>query len=425
MRIQPARINGRLTAPASKSYAQRAVAAALLAPGRSHLAGISLCDDTEAAIAVARNLGADISLRERTLTIDGGFAPGEALLNCGEAGLCIRMFTPIAALSPVPLTLTGHGSLVTRPLDDLEAPLTQLGASFSSTGGCLPLTVQGPLKGGDAAIDGSLSSQFITGLLMACPLARHDTRLRVSNPKSLPYLDMTLEVLAAFGIEITHDNYQVFHIPGRQTFTPTDYAVEGDWSGAAFPLVAGAVAGRVQVDGLNPDSRQADRAILRALEACGAGLRITPDSVTVESAPLRAFAFDATHCPDLFPPLAALAAYCEGVTTLRGVERLKHKESDRGTAIQKEFSKMGVTIKLDGDTMVITGGKPAAATVDSHGDHRMAMAAAVTALAASGPVDIQNPACVAKSYPGFFDDLARLGGSIAERQHTPGSRVQR
>lgn len=411
-RLHPSTLDGTVAAPASKSYAQRAVAAALLASGSSEISRLTLCDDTEAAIQVARALGAETDLRGRTLAVEGGLKPRRDRLHCGEAGLCIRMFTPIAALADAPLTLTGHGGLMTRPVDFVEAPLRQLGVCVTTAGGCPPITVRGPLLGGVAEVDGSVSSQFITGLLMAAPLAARDTVLRVDNPKSTPYLDMTIEVLADFGIRVEHDNYCEFRIPGRQRYRPASYAVEGDWSGAAFLLVAGAIAGRVTVAGLNRQSLQADRAIVGALESCGAAIATEGDKLTVGAAALRGFGFDATHCPDLFPPLVALAACCAGASELRGVSRLKHKESDRATALRQEFGRMGIALELQGDIMIVHGGRPAGAVVDSHGDHRIAMAAAVAALRADGPVEIDKPACVAKSYPGFFDDLATLGAAV-------------
>jgi 3-phosphoshikimate 1-carboxyvinyltransferase len=411
-RIVPSGVSGVIEAPASKSYAQRAVAAALLAPGTSTLDGLTLCDDTEAAIRVAGALGAATELKGRTLRVDGGLNPRTACLHCGEAGLCIRMFTPIAALSGARLTLTGHGGLLTRPVDFIEAPLTQLGVRVTTHAGCPPITVQGPLQGGNADVDGSVSSQFITGLLMAAPSAARDTVLRVTNPKSTPYLDMTMDVLGDFGIRVDHRDYRAFRIPGGQRYRPADYAVEGDWSGAAFLLVAGAVSGPVTVANLNPDSRQADRAIVDALRACGATLAAEAGGLTVSAGRLRGFTFDATHCPDLFPPLTALAAACDGVTEIAGVSRLTHKESNRGAALRHEFGKMGVRVDVDGDRMIVCGAVPRGAVIDSHGDHRMAMAAAVAALRASGPVLIDNPDCVAKSYPGFFDAVARLGARV-------------
>ncbi len=411
--IVPSTIDGQVEAPASKSYAQRAIAAATLADGQSELLGLTLCDDTQAAMRVATALGAELHRQGRQLRLRGGLAPRADQLDCGEAGLCIRMFTPIAALHAGTLQLTGHGTLTRRPVDFVEAPLRQLGAQVETCAGKLPITVRGPLVGGQAEVDGSISSQFLTGLLLALPMATNDTTLLVHDLKSIPYIDMTLEVVRAFGGVIEHQHHARFHIRGNQRYTARQFAIEGDWSGAAALLVAGAIAGRATIAGLRPDSRQADRAILDALFAAGAKITLDRQAVTVAAAPLHGFAFDATDCPDLFPPLVALAAYCQGQTTLRGARRLLHKESNRAAALAEEFAKLGVPITCDDDHLHIVGRQPTGGTIDSRGDHRIAMAAAVAALHAQAPIHIDNPDCVAKSYPGFYDDLATLGATVA------------
>lgn len=432
--VHPAAVQGRIVAPASKSYAQRALAAALLVPdsdtpsGWSQLRGMGLCNDTSAALDVVRLLGAQVRNGENkgTCYVQGGFlrhSPRE--LNIGESGLSARLFTPLAAQSADPVTITGHGSILQRPVAAAMAePLRALGASVTFTeGGFLPLTVRGPLRGGTVEVDGSLSSQFITGLLMSLPLSAEDTRLIVRSPKSLPYLSMTLELLRAFGIRITHaPDYTQFDIPGRQHYRPAMYNIEGDWSGASCILVAGAVASvpggpGVTVDNLNPRSLQADRAIVEALTRAGAPMDLCGHVLTVRRAEsLRAFEFDATDCPDLFPALAALASFCDGETLLRGTTRLTHKESDRAATIAAEFAKLGVEIDLSRpDMMSIRGAAARAASLsvrdallDSRNDHRIAMATAVAALRADRPVVIDRAEAVDKSYPCFWDDLRSL-----------------
>lgn len=432
--VHPSSVQGRIVAPASKSYAQRALAAALLVPdsdnpaGWSELRNMGLCNDTSAALEVVRRLGAEVRYGDNkgTYYVQGGFLkhkPDE--LNVGESGLSARLFTPIAAQSPSPVTVTGHGSILKRPVvASMAEPLRALGASINGEeSGFLPVTVRGPLRGGTVEVDGSLSSQFITGLLMAAPLSAEDTRLVVRNPKSVPYLAMTLEVLKAFGIKVSHKaDFTEFVIPGGQQFKPALYNVEGDWSGASCILVAGAVAssvgGRgVTVDNLNPRSLQADRAIVEALTRAGVPMDFCGHVLTVRRAEhLRSFEFDATDCPDLFPALAALAAFCEGTTVLRGAKRLTHKESDRAATIAAEFAKLGVEIDLsEPDVMAVRGiAEPLAALtvnnslLDSHNDHRIAMATAVAALRASKPVVVEGAEAVAKSYPCFWDDLRSL-----------------
>jgi len=249
----------------------------------------------------------------------------------------------------------------------------------------------------------------VSGLLLALPRCREDSVLHVRGPRSAPYLQLTLDVMRRCGIQVEAGGaLDRFVIPGRQRYAATAMVVEGDWSGAAFLLVAGAIAGSVTVTGLDLGSRQADRAIVAALERCGAGLRPDGDALTVQTGDLRAFDFDATHCPDLVPPLVALATACKGTSTLRGASRLAHKESDRGAVLVSEYSKLGVDAVLEGDLLRVTGGPLAPAAVSSHGDHRVAMSLALAALRASGVLQLDDAACVAKSYPGFFTDLDRI-----------------
>jgi 3-phosphoshikimate 1-carboxyvinyltransferase len=225
---------------------------------------------------------------------------------------------------------------------------------------------------------------------------------------------MTLQLLERFGIRIDRTDYTRFVIPGNQIYQPQKFEVEGDWSGGAFLLVAGAINGEITVKGLRPDSRQSDKAILTVLDSAGARTSILENSISVRKSELRPFFFDATESPDLFPPLVALAAFCKGISTIKGVSRLLHKESNRSAALVNEFGKMNVKIETDGDNMMVAGDKVTGGDVSSHGDHRIAMAAAVAALAASGKVIIRDSHCVAKSYPAFFDDLRHLGTMIYE-----------
>lgn len=407
--IMPSDLTGEVQAPPSKSMTQRAIAAALLSGGESIIINPSGCDDSLAAISIASALGASIIIDPGQLRISGSGEMKENQLNCGESGLAIRMFSPIAALNDSEVVITGTGSLTKRPMSMIEDALKQLGVGCKSNGGFLPLRIRGPLKGGSCKIDGSLSSQLLTGLLMALPVAENDSVVIVENLKSKPYIDMTLQVLERFGIRIDRTDYSRFSIPGNQIYTPQKFEVEGDWSGGAFLLVAGAINGEITVKGLRPDSRQSDKAILNVLDSAGARTTIKENSVSVKKSELRPFFFDATESPDLFPPLAALAAYCKGISTIKGVSRLIHKESNRSAALVNEFRKMNIKIDTDGDNMIVTGGKVSGAEVSSHGDHRIAMAAAVTALAATGKVIIKDSQCVAKSYPAFFDDLRHLG----------------
>jgi 3-phosphoshikimate 1-carboxyvinyltransferase len=412
--VDPSAIKGVIKAPASKSMTQRAIAAALLTDGQSIIHNPSYCDDSLAAMSIAVGLGARVEPSQNELKINGSAILKEPKLNCGESGLAIRMFSPIAALYPVEITMAGANSLKKRPMKMIEEALSQLGVKCTTTGGFLPLTIQGPLKGGKIEIDGSISSQLLTGLLMALPLAEKDSEISVRNLKSKPYIDMTIQILKLFGITIHNENYSLFKVPGKQKYTSYNYTVESDWSGGAFLLVAGAINGDLSVTGLNPSSWQSDMAILKVLETAGANMKVGKDSIEIKKSILKAFDFDATESPDLFPPLVALASYCEGTSTIKGVSRLIYKESDRATALKEEFGKMGIKIAISGDIMTVTGGKPAGAHAESHDDHRIAMAVAVAALGASGRVFIHDSQCIAKSYPGFFDDLRHLGAIVHE-----------
>ncbi len=410
--VYPSDISGTIAAPASKSVMQRAIAASLLADGESIISHPSFCDDSMAAMRVAEGLGASIERKSDQVIIRGGLKPVNDTLNCGESGLCIRMFIPIASLTGKKMILTGGGSLAGRPVSGIEDALLKLGVSVKSNNSFIPVEVSSLLKGGIAGIDGSLSSQFLTGLLMALPLAEKDSIITVDNLKSREYIDITIDVLKKFGVEVENHGYYEFKIPGNQKFTPTKLSIEGDWSGAAFLLCAGAIGGSVSVTGLNPESCQPDRAIITALRKSGADVKVDKNKIEVNQANLHGFEFDATECPDLFPPIAALAFYCKGESVIWGAGRLKHKESDRGAAIISEFKKMGGSVRIDKDCMIIRGSALSGAEVDSHGDHRMAMACAVAAMGSSGAVEINDAECINKSYNEFYDDMLTLGAKI-------------
>jgi 3-phosphoshikimate 1-carboxyvinyltransferase len=412
--LEPSALKGSIKAPASKSMTQRAIAAALLTDGQSIIRNPSYCDDSLAAMSIAVGLGARVEPKVDELKIIGSAILKESKLNCGESGLAIRMFSPIVALYPSEITLVGANSLKKRPMFMIAEALNQLGVECKSTDGFLPLVIKGPLNGGKCEIDGSVSSQLLTGLLMALPLASKDSEIIVRNLKSKPYIDMTIHLLGLFGITVENSNYTVFRIKGSQKYTPHDYSVEGDWSGGAFMLVAGAINGEISIKGLMKDSHQSDMAILTALGKAGANIIHGEDSIDVKKSELKAFEFDATESPDLFPPLVALACYCKGISSIKGVSRLIHKESNRAATLKEEFGKMNIKIDISEDTMFVTGGRPEGVRVESHDDHRIAMAVAVAALGATGKVSIRDSQCVAKSYPGFFDDLRHLGAMVHE-----------
>jgi 3-phosphoshikimate 1-carboxyvinyltransferase len=423
--ISPSEIKGSVLAPASKSSMQRACAAALVSQAKTHIKKPGSSNDDRAALNVIRTLGAEVdSLSDGSLLIEGrGIRPISDFVNCGESGLGIRMFAPLIAMSSKVMTIEGEGSLLSRPMDFFDETFPGLGVEVRSNRGKLPLQLKGPLVPADIQIDGSLSSQFLTGLLMAYAAAdAKNVSIEVRNLKSRPYIDLTLSVMRGFSLKVPENrDYKSFFFNSDAWVRPVgtiEYTVEGDWSGGAFLLVAAAIAGQASIRGLDPSSTQADRAILQALQDTGITMSISNDEIVIGNdrrAGLHAFHFDATDCPDLFPPLVALASVCNGSSFIKGVSRLAHKESDRATTLQEEFSKLGVDILINDDVMGIKGVHSLkAATVHSRHDHRIAMATAVAALRSTGPVLIEKADAINKSYPDFFSDLAELGASVHE-----------
>lgn len=499
--------------PVSKSFAQRAIIAAALADGTSHLKGYTPCGDNEAALQVARNLGAEISQEGNVLTIKGISASLGGLeqlrsqtgipssdvasgltLHVGESGLLTRMMIPLMAqLGSKPVTFTGEKTLLGRPLTGAKEIMNAFGASIASVcqDGCqespsdipetasdnpvrVPLTVAGPLKAGRAEISGKHGSQLISGLLMALPFAERNSSLIVHEPKSIPYMFITLEVLKKFGIRIGNDmlggpdflasdgdwslcTEMVFKVKGGQRYKAADIDLEGDWSAAANFLVAGAIFGKAELQGLDTTSLQADLSIMDILMDAGASLsQLDGDrgNITVQRAPLKAFSVDASNCPDLFPIISVLAAFCQGTSRLAGVGRLANKESDRAKAIIEMLTQMGVKASVEGDVMAIEGhslaqrllnqGSDNASGSDSeclersvsgcdqslvsgtdvshgllkggsytsHHDHRMVMALKVAALGADSPITIDDEDCVAKSFPHFHETFEKCVGDI-------------
>jgi 3-phosphoshikimate 1-carboxyvinyltransferase len=421
--IHPSGIKGTLQAPTSKSSMQRACAAALVRTGETLIKNPGRSTDDRAALQVIRVLGATTeSLTDGSFRIMGhGVNPAGDTVDCGESGLGVRMFTPIIALSPKRMRIEGRGSLLNRPLDFFDKVLPQLGVEVISNSGKLPIIVKGPLHPKEIEIDGSLSSQFLTGLLMAYAASgAENLSIRVNNLRSRPYIDLTLQVMKVFGWELENRNYEEFYFPDHARQVPAfkegatvNYTVEGDWSGAAFLLVAAAIAGNILIKGLDTDSAQADKAILQALMDSGAKTKVRPEGIKIAEADLKAFEFDASDCPDLFPPLVSLAAYCKGTSAIKGIQRLTHKESNRALTLQEEFAKIGVTIGLKDDQMIIEGGKGVrGGLVSSRHDHRIAMACSVAGLKAESEVIIEEAEAIDKSYPGFYEDLSLAGASV-------------
>jgi 3-phosphoshikimate 1-carboxyvinyltransferase len=417
--------------PCSKSYAQRAIIAAALADGESHLEGYSPCGDNESAIALAKTLGASIEQDGSRLTIKGITASPQSLqldsVHVGESGFLTRMTIPLlAVLNGKAVTVTGEKTLVGRPLKGAAEALDAFGSRLKNAAGAesatisVPLTIASHINPSEVSISGRDGSQIISGLLAALPLADEDSIIHVRDPRSVPYLFMTEDVLRHFGIELereTSDGGLCYTIRGGQSYRAADYRIEGDWSSAANFLVAGAIFGRADIEGLAIDSLQADRRILEIISAAGATVWQEEEgprkgTVHVQKAPLAAFEADANDCPDIFPILAVLAAFCEGTSVILGTGRLAGKESDRAKAILGMLHQMGVTAAIEDDCLLVEGHSLSSrlaggmmlrgGNYTSGHDHRMVMALKVASLAADGPVAIDDTDCVAKSFPTFL-----------------------
>jgi 3-phosphoshikimate 1-carboxyvinyltransferase len=409
--VVPSEYSGTVRVPSSKSDGQRAVLAAALAKGISVLTNVGQSADEQAMLEAVQMLGANVTTSgEHTMSVEGMAAfPSEMSLNLGESGLGARLMAAVLAAHAGNFILDGSGSLKERPMDFWVDNLPKLGAGCMAAKGKLPLVISGPMKGGAAEIDGSLSSQFLSGLLMALPLVTTESRLQVRGLNSTPYVQMTLDTLAKFGISVSHHAYEQFVIPGNQHYLSTDYTVEGDWSAASYWLVAAALGQEIVVTGLSLASLQADKHLLKVFEQAQCILEFRGNGMHVNGENRMPFETDATHCPDLFPALACLAAFTPGVSKIDGLSRLKHKESNRGLTLQSEFGKLGVEIVLDGNTMYIHGQTHVnGGSVFSHNDHRIAMCLAIAGMFAESAVEIDGAEAVAKSYPAFWDDLDSL-----------------
>ena len=403
---------------------QRACAAALLTPGTTIIDNFGNSNDEKAAINIITTLGATVNIISNKMAVTSNdhifkspFDKKNVIVNCGESGLSMRMFAPIAALFNYDITFTGEGSILKRPMNFFDEIFPKLGVEINSNQGKLPVTLRGPLHPKNITVDGSLSSQFLTGLLFAfAKSCTAPVSIRVKDLSSKPYMDLTISVLNSFGFKVDNVNYETFTLHPREPLPAHSikYTVEGDWSNAAFPLVAGAISGEITLEGADLNSKQGDKNIMEALYDCGATVNVHQQQITVKKNKLEAFNFDATHSPDLFPPLVALAAYCKGTTTIKGVNRLLFKESNRAITLRDEFKKMNVAVELNGDIMTIKGGAEVkGAKVSSHNDHRIAMACAVAALGAKGNTTIHDAEAVNKSYPDFYKDLKKLGGKVS------------
>lgn len=410
-KIKKVNYSGTIFIPPSKSDSQRALLIAALGDGTSILRNVGISKDELAMIQNIQLLGASVSwLDDTTLSVKGNFKNTHfSTLNCGESGLGLRLLTSISCLKENKISLSGSGTLLQRDQSFFNTFLPKMGILVSDNNGKLPLTVLGPLKSGEYTVDGSVSSQYISGLLIAFSQTQGKTDLKVENCTSKPYIDMTVSTLDNFGVTLQELEGEHYLIEGKQQISETDYTIDGDWSAASYWLVASALGLDVFVKGLSLDSKQADKQILEAFTAANCRIDHSENGLKIDGKNRTPLDFDATNCPDLFPALVTYAALTKGVSKIKGVHRLMNKESNRAEALLKEYKKLGIDLHIENDTMFITGSIIASATtVYSHNDHRIAMSIAITSIISGTENRISSSDAVKKSYPNFWKDLESL-----------------
>jgi 3-phosphoshikimate 1-carboxyvinyltransferase len=414
--IGKSEVAGRVSAPSSKSVTHRVLVCSSLAPGKSLIRSPLRSDDTRATLRVLQELGTGCSDGPDLWEVRGGrlCAPGSDLF-CGESGTTLRFVTALCSLVDGECNLTGGPSLSKRPVEPLLEALRQLGVGCESIDGCPPVKVNGTgrIGGGDVEIKGNVSSQFVSSLLFVAPFGESSIRIKTTTPlESKPYVRMTMDAQRMFGVAVqVSEDMREYRVEG-QAYRPADVTVEGDWSSAAYLLAAGALSGEVSVDNLNPDSSQADRVILDILRSMGAQVKMHKNSCYVERAELEAIETDLSDSPDLFPVTASLCAAASGRSVLKGLGRLRFKESDRVAAMTEGLREMGIQVRRRDDKLTIYGGQPNRSTIDPHQDHRIAMALSVLGTVAEGETTVLDADCVSKSYPTFWDDMAMIGADI-------------
>ena len=408
--IEPSPLKGEIAAIPSKSVAHRMLICAALADGPTTLRIPKTSDDIDATADCLRALGAAITVNNEDYIVEPiAQIENIPLLDCGESGSTLRFLLPVAAAAADRCRFDGHGRLPERPLSDLTDAMKEHGVSFD--GEKLPFTIGGRLRGGIFRLPGNVSSQYITGLLLALPLCEEDSVIELTTAlESASYIDITLSVLKTFGITV-HCERNRYIIPGKQVFrSPGTLPVEGDWSNAAFFLTAAALNNDIAMTGLNPNSAQGDLKIIALLEQLGAVTQKDNGRLTLRSDELKGCTIDIQDTPDLLPVLSVAAAFAQGKTTFINAARLRLKESDRLASSAAMIENLGGRAEVGEDELTVYGTGLIGGTVDSCNDHRIAMSAAVAATRCSKPVTILNAEAVKKSYPGFYNDYNKTGG---------------
>ncbi len=412
VRISPCTLSGTVSVPPSKSAAHRAIICASLAKGGSIISPIEMSNDIAATIGCMRTLGADIRTEGKALHIDGTnvFSAGDVLLDCGESGSTLRFLVPVAAAGGVSAQFVGHGKLPERPIGVYTGCLPEKGTACVTKGG-LPLSISGKLQSGNYEIPGNISSQFITGLLLALPLLDGDSEIKLTSPaQSVGYINMTTDIMQRFGVNVQKTENGWF-IPGGQKYLPHDHTVEGDWSQAAFFLTAGALGGNITIDNLSADSAQGDKECIEIYRRFGAEITVNDGRININGGRLHGIEIDASDIPDMVPALAVTAAFAGGRTVIRGAERLRIKECDRLAAMTDGLTRLGASVTETDDGMIIDG-KPRirGGFAEGYNDHRIVMSLAVAAAGCEEDIILTDMESVNKSYPSFFEDYRMLGG---------------
>ena len=415
VKVYPSVCTGEIQIPPSKSMAHRAIMCASLAKGKSVISNIAYSDDILATIAGMRALGASITMEKDTVVIEGiQSLPQKPLqVDCNESGSTLRFFVPLFTLSGQPITFLGRNRLLKRPQGVYQTMFEQQGHRFDQTE--QQLIVQGALKAGSYEIDGSISSQFITGLLFALPLLEQDSIIHIKPPfESRSYIELTLQMLKTFGVTAEFQDNHTLYIPGNQSYQACDYTVEGDYSQMAFYAVLAAIQNDLYCKGVTSSSKQGDKVILSILEDCNCKVESKQEGYLVHKSELTATEIDLADCPDLGPVLNVLGMYAKGTTRIYHAARLRYKESDRIAAMEEELKKFHTDITTTEDEIFIKG-KPTYCCeqeLSGHTDHRIVMSMTVAALCSETPVIINGAECINKSYPNFFEDIQSIGGRI-------------
>lgn len=416
--IDPGGLTGEVKVPPSKSICHRAVICAGLSQGRSRLYDVAFSQDIDATCEAMKSFGVGIEKKNGLLEIEGTgqLRTADRDIDCRESGSTLRFLIPLAAAAGGTTTFHGKGKLVERPLNPYYEIFDSQGIDYKARDGKLPLTVSSRLKPGEYRLEGGISSQFISGLLFALPLMDGASKISITTElESKPYVDLTIDVLGRFSVEVENHGYNELIIKGNQRYRPTDYTVEGDYSQAAFWLAAGTLGADISCRGLKLDSLQGDKAILHIIESMGGKIVRGKDMVKAMPSKISGTTIDASQCPDLVPVISVLAALSKGITSITNAGRLRIKESDRLAALASELSKLGADIEEKNDGLLIRGKEfLEGGLVDSWNDHRIAMALAVASLRCKDPVMIKDADCVRKSYPNFWEHFKALGGNINE-----------